>query len=83
MANTIKIDRVKKNDNGVIRFTLIYNNVNIYGCRIATADDGRKFVAFPSYKGNDDKYYNYVYVKLSDEETISILNKIDAIFNAE
>ena len=83
MSNIIKIDRVKKNENGVIRFTLIYNNVTIYGCNLATAKDGRKFVSFPSYKGNDDKYYDYVYVKLSDEETVSIINKIDAMFNAE
>ena len=84
MTNTIKIDRVKKNDKGTVRFTLVYNNVYIYGCSIGTAKEtGRKFVSFPSYKGSDDVYYNNCYVKLSDDETANILSKIDKILGAE
>lgn len=48
-------------------FDMKVNGVSIYGCTLV---DGKKgtFVSFPSYKGSNDKYYNYAWVELSEED---------------
>ena len=52
------------------RFSMIVNDVTIYGCQYITYTDRdgneKCFISMPQYKGNDDKYYNHCYVKLSD-----------------
>lgn len=61
--------------NKVLFCDVIINGVTIYGCRIV---DGKKgeFVAFPSHKSEkDDKYYNYAWVDLDDDDTEEIIKQ--------
>lgn len=65
-------------DNGSVTTTLTLNGITIYNVRIMqTHDNNHEFLAFPSRKGNDGKYYPYVYVSLSDEDTEKIIEAID------
>lgn len=64
-----------QNNGDLVFFTLVLNGVTIYNCRVATGKNG-DFISFPQYKGNDGKWYNIVYVSLSDEDSASILENI-------
>lgn len=65
-------------ENGNVTSTVTINGVTIYNVRIQQTKDGNhEFLAFPSRKGNDGKYYPYVYVSLSDEDTAKIIEAVD------
>lgn len=65
----------------LVFFTLELNGVMIYNCRVATGKNG-DFISFPQYKGGDGKYYNNVYVSLSDEDSAKILEEIQKQIDA-
>ena len=65
-------------EGGAVTTTLTLNGVTIYNVRIMqTHDNNHEFLAFPSRKGNDGKYYPHVYVSLSDEDAEKIIEAID------
>lgn len=79
----VKNVRVVDGKNGdLIFFTLVINGITIYNCRVATGRNG-DFISFPQYKGSDGKYYNNVYVALSDEDASKILSEIQSQLDGE
>lgn len=63
-----------------IKFNLTFElengaEVTIYNCRIV---EGRKgdFIGWPSYEGRDGKYWNYVYVELTQSEIEDIISDV-------
>ena len=79
----VKNVRVVEGKNGdLVFFTLVLNGVTIYNCRVATGKNG-DFISFPQYKGSDGKYYNNVYVSLSDEDSKKLLDEIQAAIDAD
>lgn len=79
----VKNVRVVDGKNGdLVFFTLVLNGVTIYNCRVATGKNG-DFISFPQYKGNDGKYYNNVFVLLSDEDSAAILENIQKQIDGE
>lgn len=66
-----------------IAVDLKINGVTIYGCFYREGKDknGKDYsmVSFPSHKGNDGKYYNYAYVKLTDEDVEKISQDIEKL----
>ena len=62
--------------NDTVFFDVVINGVTIYGCKVVEGKNG-DFISFPSHKGKDDKYYNYAYVKLSDEDTQNIIAQVE------
>ena len=74
--------RAKEYDSGIC-VDLILNGVKIYGCWYRTYEDRqhpgdeKAFIAFPSRKGNDGKYYSYAYIKISDEWLEKIEKQIE------
>ncbi len=74
----VKVTRVKEFNSGDISFDVIVNGVNVYGLTLKEYQ-GHNFIAFPSHKGSDDKYYNYAWFKVDEnlqndiEEQISNL----------
>lgn len=78
----VKNVRVVAGKNGdLVFFTLELNGVTIYNCRVATGKNG-DFISFPQYKGSDGKYYNNVYVSLSDEDSSKIFEEIQKQIDA-
>lgn len=71
-AKVIRANQVKD----TVYFDVVINDVTIYGCRVIEGKDG-DFVAFPSHKGKDDKYYNHVYIKLDDKATEDIIHQVE------
>ena len=65
-----------------IGFDVKINGVIIYGCILIQGEkDGKdySFPTFPQRKGKDDKYYNVVYVELSDADKEAIEKGIEAL----
>ena len=72
------VERVHKFDDGSITFNMMVDGfVQIYGCRIYDGKDGKPFISFPSRKGNDGKYWNHVYMKLSEDQTEEIAKQVE------
>lgn len=61
-------------------FNLVINGVVIYGCRVVEGNKG-DFIAFPSKKGNDGKYYSHAYAALSEEDAEKILTEVEKQLN--
>ena len=57
-------------------FDVVINGVTIYGCKVFEGKNG-DFISFPSHKGKDDKYYNHVYIKLTDDQTSDIIHQVE------
>lgn len=54
------------------RFTLIVNGVTLYGMKSLVYKDersgeDRSFIAFPGYKGRDDKFYNNCWFPIDEK----------------
>lgn len=82
-VKTAKVTRVHAFENGAIAFDAIFDNaVSVYGMtyREGTKDGyDYSFISFPSRKGNDGKYYGYVYFKISDALKEDIEKQISSL----
>jgi DNA-binding cell septation regulator SpoVG len=77
-AHKLTVERVHQFDDGSITFNLTVDGfVTIYGCRIYDGKDGKPFISFPARKGNDGKYWNHAYIKLSDEQTEDVAKQVE------
>lgn len=77
-VDSFKVTRAHEFDNGNVSFDLLINGVQIYRLSVISAKDtDRQFIGFPSYQ-NNGKWYNYVYLNLSDADSDKI---IDAVYN--
>ncbi len=74
----IEVKRVKQFDNGNVICDLEINGVTVYGCRVVEGRGG-DFIAFPQYKGSDNKYYRHAYFKFSEEEQKKIIKTIEGM----
>lgn len=77
---SIEVIRAKEYKDTVF-FDVVINGVSIYGCRFVEGKNG-DFVSFPSYKGNDGKYYSHAYIKLDDDAVKDIDEQIDKLLEA-
>lgn len=81
----IKVTRANEIESkNVIMFDMVVNDVTIYGCsyRILTNHETNEEFAkigFPSRKGNDNKWYNNVFVKLTADDIAEIEKQIEAL----
>ena len=80
-VRSVEVTRVRQISNGTVFFTLTLNGVTIYDCRAVEGKNG-DFVAFPSEKGKDGKYYSKVYASLSDEDNAKIIAEVEKQLNA-
>ena len=60
-----------------VAFNMVLNGVTIYNCTVAETRDGKQFISFPSRKGNDGKWYSYVYFRFSDADLEAILEAVE------
>ena len=75
-VDSFKITRAHEFDNGNVSFDMLINGVQIYRLSVVSAKDSdRQFIGFPSYQSNG-KWYNYVYLALSDEDVEKIIDEI-------
>lgn len=75
-VDSFKITRAHEFDNGNVSFDMLINGVQIYRLSVVSAKDSdRQFIGFPSYQSNG-KWYNYVYLPLSEDDVEKIINEV-------
>lgn len=79
-VDSFAVSRAKCWDNGGVTFDLEVNGIKVYGCRVVEGKNG-DFISWPSRKGSDDKYYNYVYIPLGEDDQKAILEAVEAQIN--
>lgn len=72
----IKVTKVKDNNDGTYRINLTVNQVSITGCTYRVGVSGA-FIAMPSYKGHDGKWYSICFVKFSADDIKNIEKQIE------
>lgn len=79
----VEVKRVYEFKSGDISFDAVVNGVNIYGLTYINENPAKKiekaFISFPSRKGSDGKYYNFVYFEITDELQHDIEKQIEAM----
>lgn len=80
-ADVDHVRAVEINGRIQVFFTLILNGVHINDCRVVEGEKG-DFIGMPARKGNDGKYYNRVYAKISPEDEKAILDKVEMEVNS-
>lgn len=61
---------------------LTINGVSINGCMLRDGKNG-SFISFPSYQGSDKKYYNHVWVGLSENDIKQIEEDVDKLLDED
>lgn len=79
-VDSFAVSRAKCWENGGVTFDLEVNGIKVYGCRVVESKNG-DFISWPSRKGSDDKYYNHVYIPLSEDDQKAILEAVEAAIN--
>lgn len=75
--HAFEIKRAKAFENGGVSFDMVVDGwITIYNCTVV-AGKGGDFISFPSRKGSDGKYYNYVYFDVREYQD-EILEKVQA-----
>lgn len=76
--DSFAVDRVNNYSDELTFFTLVVKSelgdVYINGCKIVSGSKG-DFIAFPA-RENEGKYYNHVFMNLTDEQTEAIINAV-------
>lgn len=62
-------------------FSAVINGVTIYNMRVVTGKDETDFIAFPSSKDKNGKYWNHCYIAISPEDQASIIKDIENYMN--
>lgn len=81
--HVIKVDRAKELEK-CIMFDMTADGIKIYGCAYRTYKDKetgeeKGIVSFPSRKGSDDNWYNYVYFYVTPADLESIEKQIEEL----
>lgn len=72
------VERVHEFEDGSVSFNLVVDGiVTIYRCRICEGKEGKPFVAFPSRKDKDGRYWNHAYIKLDAAQTEDIVRLVE------
>jgi len=80
---SVEVLKAKEVKDGKIIFDMEVNDIKIYGCwyneyKTKDGKDGT-MLSFPSYKGSDDNYYNYVWFPISTDLKANIIAQIEKL----
>ena len=76
-VSSYSVKRARTNRGGIVMADVEINGLTVYGMKIlANKSTGDAFLAWPSTKGNDGKYYSGVYARISDGDQEMIITKI-------
>ena len=80
VISSVSVERVRDTSKGVF-FTLVLNGIYIHGCKVVESKNG-DFISFPQYKGNNGKWYSYVWIPLSEADSNNIISLVEAELNS-
>jgi hypothetical protein len=76
-VSSYSVKRARTIQGGIVMADVEINGITIYGMKIlANKSTGDAFLAWPSTKGKDGKYYSVVYARISDGDQEKIITKI-------
>ena len=75
---SLEVLRARMFDWGTV-FDAVINGITIYGMRVLTTSADVDFIAFPSSKGKDGKYYNHCYARFSEDDQGKILSAVGEV----
>lgn len=76
-VSSYSVKRARTIQGGIVMADVEINGITIYGMKIlANKSTGEAFLAWPSSKGKDGKYYSVAYARISDGDQEMIITKI-------
>ena len=75
-VNSFAIGRVRDNGQGIPYADVTINGVTVYGCAVRATQSGEAFIAWPTKKGSDGKFYKLSYAPLSQEDQDKIIQAV-------
>lgn len=77
IVSSYSVKRARTIQGGIVMADVEINGITIYGMKIlANKSTGEAFLAWPSSKGKDGKYYSVAYARISDGDQEMIITKI-------
>ena len=77
LLDNYKVLRARTIKGGIVMADVVINGLTVYGMKIlANKSTGEAFLAWPSTKGKDGKYYSVAYARISDDDQEMIITKI-------
>ena len=76
-AEGMKVANVRRLSDTVVAFSLLGAGLGLYGLKVIDGSKG-KFIATPSQKGKDGKYYDVYAVYFDEKVAKSIIKKVDS-----
>lgn len=76
VVSSFAIGRVRDNGQGVPYADVTINGVTVYGCAVRATQAGEAFLAWPTKKGQDNKFYKLAYAPLAQEDQDKIIQAI-------
>lgn len=82
--NSFELGRVTPVKGGIVFFDAVINGLSVHGMKVVPKkDQSGDFIAWPSTKGADGKYYSVVFAWLRPETEKSMLKAIQEKLDAE
>ena len=82
-AEGMKVSNVRRLSDTVVAFSLLGAGLGLYGLKVIDGSKG-KFIATPSQKGKDGKYYDVYAVYFDEKVAKAIIKKVESMIeNAE
>ena len=76
-VSSYSVKRARTIQGGIVMADVEINGITVYGMKIlANKSTGEAFLAWPSTKGKDGKYYSVCYARISDGDQEMIITKI-------
>ena len=80
-VSSFNVNRVYPREDGSVFADITINGITVYGCSVRAGKNDEAFLAWPSSKGKDGKYYKQAWAPLAQEDMDSIImaiyNKVD------
>ena len=76
VVSSFAVGRVADSGNGIPFADVTINGVTVYGCAVRANGNGEAFLAWPTRKGNDGKFYKHAWAPLSPEDQENIIKAI-------
>ena len=82
VVSSFKVSGVRTISNGTPFANVTINGVTVYGCAVKANKDGEAFLAWPSSKGSDGRYYKHAWAPLSQEDQDNIITEIYKVMDS-
>ena len=76
LVSSFSIGRVTDTGSGIPFADVTINGVTVYGCAVRSTGQGEAFLAWPTRKGQDGRWYKHAWAPLSQEDQDHIIQAI-------